>query len=209
MELNATYIYKFARQRLEGNADGTASFQILQSDDSLGISGPDLQIVASLFYSKHILGNDNFRTGFTLNYSDSEADAFTNFHGTLPAMDAGLNPPGYIHLVGNWTTLDWQISYQFGALAEFSPESPRPGYDTDGKRLIGETAISPKPEASPGWNWRSLLANTTWTFGINNIWDTRPPLSSVGGVANFFEGYDPSVATPIQRYFYFQLEKKF
>ena len=206
-ELNATYIYKFARQRLEGIK--TASFQVLQSDDSLGISGPDFKMVASLFYSKHLFGNDNLRTGFTLNYIDSEADAFTNFHGTLPAVDAGLNPPGYIHLVGSWTTVDWQISYEFGAPAEVSPESSRPGYDKDGKRLIGETAISPKPEASPRWSWRSLLANTTWTFGINNIADTRPPLSSVGGVANFFEGYDTSVATPIQRYFYFQIEKKF
>ena len=208
-ELNATYIYKFARRRLEGNADGTASFQVLQSDDSLGISGPDFKMVASLFYSKHVFGNDNFRTGFTLNYIDSEADSLTNFHGTLPAVDAGLTPPVYIHLVGSWTTVDWQISYEFGAPAEVSPESSRPGYDKEGKRLISEKAISPKPEASPRWNWRSLLANTTFTFGINNIADTRPPLVSQGAAANFFQGFDTTVATPIQRYFYFQIEKKF
>ena len=89
-ELNATYIYKYSRKRLEGNADGTASFQVLQEDDSLGFGGPDFKMVTSLFYSKHICGNDNFRTGFTLNYIDSQADGLTNFHGTLPAVDAGL-----------------------------------------------------------------------------------------------------------------------
>ena len=209
IELNATYMYKYARKRLEGNADGvTSNFQVLQSDDSLAISGPDFKMVASLFYSKHLFGNDNFRTGFTLNYLDSEADSFTNFHGTLPAVDAGLNPPGYIHLVGSWTTVDWQISYEFGPPAEVGPATPRPGFDKDGKRLLGEKSISLKPEGT-NWSWRKLLANTTWTFGINKIADSRPPLVSLGSSANFNQGYDPLVANPIQRYFYVQVEKKF
>ena len=208
-ELNATYIYKYNLKRLEGNADGTASFQVLQAVDSLGVSGPDFKMVTSLFYSKHVFGNDNFRTGFTVNYIDSEADSLTNFHGTLPAVDAGLTPPGYVHLVGSWTTVDWQISYEFGTPAGVSPETPRPGYDKDGKRLIGEKAISPRPEASPRWSWRSLLANTTFTFGINNLADSRPPLVSQGTAANFYQGYDTSSANPIQRYYYFQIEKKF
>ena len=207
-ELNATYIYNYSRRRLEGNADGSASFQVLRSDDSLGFGGPDFKMVASLFYSKHLFGNDNFRTGFTLNYIDSQADGLTNFHGTLPAVDAGLQPPGYIHEIGSWTTVDWQISYEFGAPAEVSPESPRPGYDKEGKPIIGEKAISPKPEGSR-WNWRSILANTTVTFGINNIADTRPPLQVAAGATNFIQGYDTTSATPIQRYFYFQIEKKF
>jgi iron complex outermembrane receptor protein len=206
LEINASYMYKYDRSRLEGNADGTSSFQVLQSADVLGLTGPDFKLVASLFYSKHVFGNDNVRTGFTLNYIDSEVDRTTNFKGTLPAVDAGLNPPGYQHLVGDWTTVDWQISYEFGTPAEVTPESPRPGYDKDGKRMIGEKAISPKPEGSR-WNWRTILANTTVTFGINNIADTRPPLSTQG--QNFFQGYDTESATPIQRYFYFQIEKKF
>ena len=206
-ELNATYIYKFSRKRLEGNADGTASFQVLQEDDSLGFGGPDFKMVTSLFYSKHVCGNDNFRTGFTLNYIDSQADGLTNFHGTLPAVDAGLTN-GFIHEIGSWTTVDWQISYEFGAPPEVTPESPRPGYDKDGKRIIGEKAISPKPEGTR-WNWRTLLANTTVTFGINNIADTRPPLQVAAGPTNFFQGFDTTTTTPIQRYFYFQIEKKF
>jgi iron complex outermembrane recepter protein len=208
VELNATYIYKYSRRRLEGNADGSASFQVLQEDDSLGFGGPDLKFVGSLFYSKHLCGSDNFRTGFTLNYIDSQADGLTNFHGTLPAVDAGLRPAGFIHEIGSWTTVDWQISYEFGAPAEVTPESPQPGYDKDGKRILGEKAISPKPEGSR-WNWRTFLANTTVTFGINNIADTRPPLQVAAGPTNFFQGFDTTSATPIQRYFYFQIEKRF
>jgi len=206
-ELNGTYIYKFDQRRLEGNADGTSSFQVLQAADALGVSGPDFKLVASLFYSKHIFGSDIIRTGITLNYIDSEVDGFTNFKGSLPAVDAGLSPAGYQHLVGDWTTVDWQISYEFGTPAEVTPESPLPGYGKDGKRLIGENAISPKAEGSR-WNWRTILANTTLTFGINNIADTRPPLSAQGGNVGI-DGYDTQSATPIQRYFYVQIEKKF
>jgi iron complex outermembrane receptor protein len=208
LELNATYIYKFSEKRLEGNADGTASFQVLQADDSLGFGGPDFKMVATLFYSKHVFGNDNFRTGFTLNYIDSEADGLNNFHNTLPAVDAGLHPPGYIHQIGSWTTVDWQISYEFGPQPEVTPETPRPGYGKDGKAIVGEKAISPKPEGAR-WSWRSLLANTTVTFGINNIADTRPPLQVAAGPTNFSQGFDTLNTTPIQRYFYFQIEKKF
>jgi iron complex outermembrane recepter protein len=208
LEVNATYIYKFSELRLEGNADGTASFQVLQADDSLAFGGPDFKLISTLFYSKHVFGNDNFRTGFTINYIDSEADGLNNFHNTLPAVDAGLHPPGYIHLIGSWTTLDWQISYEFGPPAEVTPETPRPGYTKEGKPILGEKAISPKPEGAR-WSWRSLLANTTVTFGINNIADTRPPLQVAAGPTNFFQGFDTLNTTPIQRYFYFQIEKKF
>jgi iron complex outermembrane receptor protein len=205
-ELNATYIYKFDERRLEGNADGTANFQVLQADDNLGRGGPDFKMVASLFYSKHLFGNDNFRTGITLNYIDSETDFVSDLRGSLPAVDTGQSPPGYTHKVGDWTTFDWQISYEFGPPAEVTPETPAPGYSKDGKPIVGEQAISPKPEGSK-WGWRKLLANTTVIFGINNVGDTRPPLSVQGG--NFFQGFDTEASTPIGRYFYFSLEKKF
>jgi iron complex outermembrane receptor protein len=205
-ELNATYMYKFDEHRLEGNANGSASFQVLQAVDALGYSGPDFKLVASLFYSKHIFGNDNFRTGFTLNYIDSESDFISDLKGSLPAVDTGQSPPGYTHVLGSWTTVDWQISYEFGPSAEVAPETPPPGYSKDGKRVVGEKAISPKAEGSR-WGWRKLLANTTLTFGINNLGDTPPPLSVQG--VTFFQGYDTTSATPIGRYFYIELEKRF
>ena len=113
-ELNATYVYKFDEHRLEGNADGTASFQVLQADDTLGRGGPDFKLVASLFYSKTLFQTDTFRTGLTLNYTDSEDDLIADLKGSLPAADSGQSPPGYTHKVGDWTTVDWQISYEFG-----------------------------------------------------------------------------------------------
>ena len=205
-ELNATYIYKFDEHRLEGNADGSASFQVLQANDALGYSGPDFKLVASLFYSKHLFGNDTFRTGLTLNYIDSEADFISDLHQSLPAVDTFQNPAGYTHKVGDWTTIDWQISYEFGPAAEVTPETPAPGYSKDGKRLLGEKAISPKLEGSH-WSWRKVLANTTLTFGINNLGDTPPPLSVQSGT--FIQGYDTQAATPFGRYFYVEIEKRF
>ena len=104
--------------------------------------------------------------------------------------------------------MDWQISYEFGAPTEVTPESPRPGYDKDGKRIIGEKAISPPPEGSR-WNWRTLLANTTVTFGINNIADTRPPLQVAAGPTNFFQGFDTTSATLSNVTFIFRLRRSF
>jgi iron complex outermembrane receptor protein len=205
LEVNATYIYKFAIKTLVGLGNGRAGFLVLKEDDSFGI--PDFKLVASFFYSKRVFGNDNFRTGLTLNYVASEHDGTDNFKGSLPAIDAGLNPPGYVHRIGSWTTLDWQISYAFGPTLEIVPATPKPGFDKDGKRLLGEQAITPTPEGSSRDWWRSLLNNTTVTFGVNNLFDTPPPLSSQG-VSNY-QGFDTLSTTPIQRYFYFQMERKF
>jgi len=110
-----------------------------------------------------------------------------------------------VHLIGSWTTVDWQVSYAFGKAVAITPETPKAGYDKEGKPIVGEKAIAPAPE-TPHWGWRSLLADTTFTFGIKNIFDTRPPLSidQLAGI-----GYDYSTADPIQRYFYVSVEKKF
>ena len=111
----------------------------------------------------------------------------------------------HVHTIGNWTTLDWQISYWFGQSAEISPETPRPGYNKEGGRILGEQAIAPKAEGSR-WSWRNWLADTTITFGINNIFDTRPPLSVDNTISNFDNA---SGANFIQRYFWFSIDKKF
>ena len=112
-EANASYIYDYSHKTLEGLQNGGSGFLVLRMDDSFGI--PDFKMVASLFYSKHLWGNDNFRIGLTLNYVDSEHDGVDNFKGSLPAIDAGLSPPGYVHRIGSWTTFDSQISYEIRA----------------------------------------------------------------------------------------------
>jgi outer membrane receptor protein involved in Fe transport len=187
-------------------AAGHAQFIVTDLTDTAGTTGPDFKIVTSLFYSKHVFGNDLFRTGFTLNYQSSELDAANDGHGTIPEIDAHLNPNGYIHLVGDWTTVDWQMSYEFGPPVEVTPETPKAGYDKEGKRLVGEKAIAP-PAEGHGWNWRRLLDNMTFTFGIKNLFDTAPPLAINGNSG--YQGYDTLAANPIQRFFYGQIEKKF
>jgi iron complex outermembrane receptor protein len=210
LEANATYNYNYAVKTLVGVTNGKPRFQVYTADDQYTTGarqsgGPDFKLVTSAFYDKTVFGIDTFRTGFILNYTDSEADAFNNRKGSAPNLNAGLDSPGYVHLIGSYTTVDWQIAYIFGAPAVVTPETPKPGYDKEGKRLIGEKAIAPKPEAS-NWGWRTLLANTTLTFGIKNIFDAHPPLSIDQNSGN---GYDFYQADPIGRFFYISAEKKF
>jgi iron complex outermembrane recepter protein len=217
MEANATYVYNYAVKTLVGTFPagspkaGQPRFQVYTADDqyrtgaNVNGSGPDFKMVASIFYDKTLFGVDTFRTGFTLNYTDSEADVFNNRKGSAPNLNNGLDSPGYVHLIGSYTTVDWQIAYLFGAPAFVTPETPKPGYDKEGKRLVGEKAIAPKPEGSR-WGWRTFLANTTLTFGIKNIFDAHPPLSIDQNSGN---GYDFNNADPIGRFFYISAEKKF
>src|SRR6202522_4231551 len=193
LDANAAYIYNYSLKQLEVEPNGFAQFLVTNLTDTAGGSsstppgsGPDFKIVASIFYSKHVFGNDLFRTGFTLNYENSELDNTNDGHGTIPAVDAGLLEPGYIHLVGSWTTVDWQVSYEFAPPATITPETPKPGYDKEGKRIVGEKAIAPALEGH-GWSWRSLLGNMTFTFGIKNLTDAHPPLAFVGNGA--YQGY--------------------
>jgi iron complex outermembrane recepter protein len=198
-EVDATYFYHASQQVVPNG-------QVLNITDSLAPFtpvNPDFKLVASIFYSKTVFGVDTFQTGVTLNYIDSEHDVndFRALGLTLPDFvnSFGLSQ---VHTIGSWTTFDWQISYEFGRPAEVVPETPKPGYDKDGKRIVGEKAIASKPEG-PNWGWRRWLAGTKVLFGINNIFDTRPPF------ADLTEGYDTSTSSPIQRFFYVSVEKKF
>jgi iron complex outermembrane recepter protein len=210
-EVNCTYVYGYSTKTpFPPLANGTPVFQVLTNDDQAGGGGvgvgggPDFKMVASGFYSKTLFGIDTFRTGLTMNYRDSEADFNNNSKGSNPLANSGLDAPGYVHLIGSWTTFDYQLSYEFGEPAPITPETPKPGYDKEGKRLIGEKAIAPKPEGSR-WGWRSLLAGTKLIFGINNLFDTRPPLS----VDSNFLGRDYFNDNSIQRFFYFEIDKHF
>ncbi len=83
-DANGAYVYNYALKQIEGlpvrqwsyhNPNAHLDAQFIVTDlDTAGTTGPDLKIVASLFYSKHVFGNDLFRTGFTLNYETSELD---------------------------------------------------------------------------------------------------------------------------------------
>jgi iron complex outermembrane recepter protein len=199
LAVDATYFYHVSEQNTPGG-------QVLDVTDSLAANfpvTPDFRLVASAFYSKTVFGVDTFETGLTLNYLDSQHDA-NDFRGlglTLPEFVAETGFP-QVHTVGSWTTFDWQISYEFGKPQEITPETPKPGYDKEGKRIVGERAISPKPEGAHE-GWRGWLAGTKLTFGINNIFDANPPFQ------DSTSGFDTGSANPIKRYFYVQVEKKF
>jgi iron complex outermembrane recepter protein len=199
-EANAAYIYNFKlKETLGAKANGSTRFIVEDQEDSFRV--PDFKAIVSLFYSKQLFGIDTFRTGLTLNYVDSEHDFFDNFKGTNNTVT--LDAPKYVHLIGSFTTLDWQISYTLGEAAAIGPEAPPPGYSKDGKRILGEKAVSPKPEGSSS-GIRKWLANTTLTFGINNIGDVKPPYAS-----DNYQGFDTGNAVPYGRQFYVQIDKKF
>ncbi len=201
---DASYIYDQKLLAFIGvGANGKPKFQLWDTEDSFGF--PDFKLVASIFYSKTLFTIDTFSTGLTVNYIDSEHDTNDNFKGTRTSFtsDSPTNAD-YVHLIGSFTTLDWQISYLFGAPAAETASLPQPGYSKDGKRVIGEKAISPKPEGNSK-GIRAWIANTTLTVGIKNIGDTRPPYSS-----DWYQGYDAqSGVNAIGRYYYFEVDKKF
>jgi iron complex outermembrane recepter protein len=205
IDADATYTYNYAVQNIKNNTANTTfgtiavtPTPIYLEDDSFGL--PDLKLVASLFYSKTVFAIDTFKTGIVLNFTDSYHDGNDNFKGTDP--QATVQPNGFVHRIGSWTTWDWQISYKFGAPEEVNAQTPAPGYSKDGKKVVGEKAIAPTREGSSG-GIRYWLANTTLTFGINNIFDTNPPFVDDG------YGFDPTTANAFGRYFYMEVEKKF
>ena len=144
---------------------------------------------AQVFYSKTLFGMDTLSTGVTWNYVDSE-------------QDQTPEPSGKVHVIGNWNTFDYQIAYNFGKAEELTPETPLPGYAKDGKKLLGEKAVSPGRERGSS-GWRRYLANTRLVFGVNNVFDAAPPF------ADRLEGYDARTTNPFGRNFYVEFEKKF
>jgi hypothetical protein len=200
-EFSASYLYNVKQQTPFGVLpSGALFYRVLNETDTFQV-GPDFKLLTSLFYSKTLFRIDTFKTGLTLHFTGSEQDAVNSANGTDPTVT--LDAPNYVHLIGNWTTVDWQISYEFGQPTEVTPETPKPGYNKEGKKIVGENAVAPAPEGSH-WGVRNLLANTTFTFGIDNIFDARPPYSS-----DWYQGYDPSETNYIQRFFYFSIDKKF
>jgi len=144
---------------------------------------------AQVFYSKTLFGMDTLSIGVTWNYVDSE-------------QDQTPEPSGKVHVIGNWNTFNYQVAYNFGKAEELTPETPRQGYAEDGKKLVGEKAISSGKQGRSS-SWRRYLVNTKLVFGVNNVFDAAPPF------ADLLEGYDARTTNPFGRTFYVELEKRF
>jgi iron complex outermembrane recepter protein len=206
IEANATYHYMSSLKQIYGAyPDGKQRYQVLINDDQYREPGPDFKLITSIFYSKTVFEIDTFSTGITLNYQDSESDKNNDSKGSNFAKHNPKDPnPYYVHEIGSWTTVDYQVSYAFGVPTKIEPNAPAPGYGKDGKRLVGDQAISPVQEGS-SWGIRNWLANSKITFGVKNLFDTRPPLAPFSN----WMGYDYKNGNMTMRYFYVQVDKKF
>jgi hypothetical protein len=111
-------------------------------------------------------------------------------------------PSGKVHVIGNWNTFNYQIAYSFGKPEELALETPRPGYAKDGKKSLGEEAVSPRKDRGNS-DWRRYLADTGFVFGVNNVFDATPPF------ADQIEGYDARTMNPFGYTFYIEFEKRF
>jgi iron complex outermembrane receptor protein len=180
IEFNGNYIQRYVIQNLPDQP-----FIVKAGRYTLPVYKHSSQV----FYSKTLFGIDTLSTGVTWNYVDSEQDQ-------LP------EPSGKVHVIGNWNTFDYQIAYSFGKAEEFVPETPRPGYAKDGKKSLGEAAVSPRRDRGSS-GWRRYLADTRLVFGVNNVFDAMPPF------ADQVEGYDTRTTNPFGRTFYVEFEKRF
>jgi outer membrane receptor protein involved in Fe transport len=111
--------------------------------------------------------------------------------------------------VSAWTTLDLIASYTFN----LAPPAPAevPGFAKDGGKNVKmkdgkEKSVMPVSTAEYNpCGWRAWLNNTTFSVGMQNVFDEDPPF--VAG--NFENGYDESLATIKGRFWYVQLKKRF
>jgi len=179
-EFNGDYIQRYVIQNLPGQP-----FIVRAGRYTL----PVYRHSAQVFFLKTLFGMDTLSMGVTWNYVDSEQD---------PTPE----PNGKVHVIGNWNTFDYQIAYNFGEAEELTPEAPRPGYAKDGKKPLGEKVVSSHRDKG-SFGWRRYLANTRLVFGVNNVFDARPPF------ADQPIGYDVRTTNPFGRNFYVELEKKF
>jgi iron complex outermembrane receptor protein len=116
--------------------------------------------------------------------------------------------------VREWTTVDLLLNYTFNLRSSAGREEV-PGYAKyDGKTAKDgkDKNVMPVSTAqySP-YHWRAWLDNTTFTVGVNNVFNFQPPF--VAGAAAFAgaaeNGYDEATANPKGRFWYVALKKRF
>jgi outer membrane receptor protein involved in Fe transport len=110
------------------------------------------------------------------------------------------------HWVNSTNFVDAQLSYTL----IFTPPveaAPVPGYSKGGKEVVGkEKETPPTPYVMPCW--KTILNNTTFTVGVQNIGDSEPPHSFGFEFGNAI-GYPGSLYDNIGRFWYVRMIKKF
>jgi iron complex outermembrane receptor protein len=208
--LNGTYLSRFEFQPTpESKRFGLSGAFV--STPSFSGSLPHTRAYVSAFYD----GPTNtwlagFDIGATVHYTGQyEDDNILLTGSTIPQQPRnGPFPPGP-RKVREWTTLNLIGSYTFNLPAPTAGAVP--GYAKDGGHNVKMHDGKEKnvlPISTAEYNpcgWRAWLNGTTFTVGVQNVFDSDPPF-----VAGAHEnGYDESLADIKGRFCYIQVKKKF
>ena len=142
-----------------------------------------------------------FDVGATVHYTGQYQDDNIDSHRTALALARKIR---------EWTTLDLIASYTFNLPAPVAQQEVA-GYAKDGGKNVKmpdgkEKNVVPISTAEYGaCGWRAWLNGTTFTVGMQNVFDSDPPFA--GGA--FGNGYDASLADVKGRFCYLQLKKRF
>jgi len=141
-----------------------------------------------------------FDVGATVHYTGQYQDD----NALLVSLGAGRRK------IREWTTLDLIASYTFKLSAPVAQQEVA-GYAKNGGKNVkmpdGKAKnVLPISTAEYGaCGWRAWLNGTTFTVGMQNVFDSNPPFAGVA----FGNGYDPSLADVKGRFCYVQLKKRF
>jgi len=208
--LNGTYLSRF-------------EFQATPFSKRIGISGefvsgaafsgslPHDRAYASLLYDGPAeTWLSGFYAGATVHYTGQyEDDNILLTGSSKPQEPRGGPAPWRARKVSEWITLDLIASYTFNLPPRASAAVP--GLAKDGGKNVkikdgNEKNVMPVSTAEYNTcGWRDWLNNTTFSLGMQNVFDTDPPF--VAGA--FQNNYDQSLATIRGRFWYAQLKKRF
>jgi len=208
--LNGTYLSRF-------------EFQATPFSKRIGISGefvsgaafsgslPHDRAYASLFYDGPAeTWLSGFDAGATVHYTGQYEDDNILLTGSSKSQEPRSGPaPWRARKVSEWITLDLIASYTFNLPPRASAAVP--GLAKDGGKNVkikdgNEKNVMPVSTAEYNTcGWRDWLNNTTFSLGMQNVFDTDPPF--VAGA--FQNNYDQSLATIRGRFWYAQLKKRF
>lgn len=193
--INGTYLSRFELQ----SAPGTRERDLTGSGPGGDFGNlTHHRLYASLFYD---LGG--FDTGMTMHFYGQYDDT-----GSEKTDDDG-NIKAPARKVRESYTFDLIASYTFNFPGPVS-EAPVAGEAMDGGRTAGagdgKKKVLPLTTSSySACGWRSWLNGTTFSVGMNNIFDADPPFAAGG----FENGYDEASASIRGRVWYVQLKKRF
>jgi iron complex outermembrane recepter protein len=212
--LNGTYLSRFdfqatpdsKRVGLSGQfTPGGPNSQFTAGSNVAG-SLPHTRAYASAFYDGPAdTWFAGFDVGAAVHYTGQYEDDNIELAGGKPQTPRSGPFPQGARKVREWTTLDLIGSYTFNLPSPTAAAVP--GYAKDGGKNVkdgtAKNAIS-TAEYNP-CGWRAWLNGTTFTIGMQNVFDSDPPFVA-GAVEN---GYDESLATIKGRFWYAQLKKRF